>query len=139
VAPGDAGLEVIRSDFDPELNRGRFLLWASHNPKVLPFLVTVRWEGGFPPMGLHTIPKPGSAAHSAAAGKPVEITVKAETLVTAGQQATLLLHSRTVRMIADVVSLERGTMGQRIHVRVIDTGKIFSAQVDGRAHLETTF
>ena len=42
-------------------------------------------------------------------------------------------------MIADVVPLERGTMGQRIHVRVVDTGKVFSAQVDGRAHLELNF
>jgi flagella basal body P-ring formation protein FlgA len=44
-----------------------------------------------------------------------------------------------LRMIADVVPLERGTMGQRIHVRVVDTGKVFSAQVDGRAHLELSF
>jgi flagella basal body P-ring formation protein FlgA len=64
---------------------------------------------------------------------------KAEVLVSPGEQATLVLRSDALRMTADVVPLERGTMGQRVHVRVMDTGKIFSAQVDGRAHLELNF
>jgi len=139
VAPGDAGLEVLRSDFDAELKRGRFLLWASRDPKVLPFFVTVRWNGDFPTLGLRTIPKSVSTLNYSRAKRSEARMVKEVVLVSAGEQATLLLHSNTFRMIADVIPLERGTMGQRIHVRVIDTGKIFSAQVDGRAHLETNF
>jgi flagella basal body P-ring formation protein FlgA len=77
--------------------------------------------------------------HSATLEKEAETAAKAQSLVLAGQQATLLLHSKTFRVTADVIPLERGTMGQRIRVRIIDTGKIFSAQVDGRAHLDTTF
>src|SRR5579863_7107552 len=48
VRAGDAGLEVLRSEFDPGLKRGRFLLWASHDPNVLPFFVAVRFAGNLP-------------------------------------------------------------------------------------------
>ncbi len=139
VGPGDAGLEVLRSDFDTELKRGRFLLWASHDPKVLPFFVAVRFSGNAPLEGLHAIPEL-SRVVSAPKLLPVPVQVaKAEVLVSPGEQATLVLHSNSFRMIADVVPLQRGTMGQRIQVRVVDTGKIFSALVDGRAHLEVKF
>jgi flagella basal body P-ring formation protein FlgA len=59
--------------------------------------------------------------------------------VVPGETATLLLRSDALRMIADVVPLERGAMGQHVQVRVVDTGKIFRAQVDGRAHLLLNF
>jgi flagella basal body P-ring formation protein FlgA len=39
----------------------------------------------------------------------------------------------------DVVSLERGTLGQQIRVRMMDTGKVLNAQVDGRDHLDVKF
>lgn len=139
VGPGDAGLEVLRSEFDAGLKRARFLLWPSHDPKVLPFFVAVHFSGNPPLAGLtalkarsRTVNKPGSLATP---GR----SAKAEILVSPGEQATLILHSEALRMIADVVPMERGTMGQRVHVRVVDTGKIFSAQVDGRAHLELNF
>jgi hypothetical protein len=139
VGPGDAGLEVLRSDFDAGLKRGRFWLWASNRPKVLPFVVAVRFPGSLPPAGLHAASEL-SRARSASDMRPVvERTAKADVLVSAGEQATLLLHSSSFRMMADVVALERGTMGQRIRVRVLETGKIFSAQVDGHAHLEVNF
>lgn len=139
VGPGDAGLEVLRSDFDAGLRRGRFLLWASRDPKVLPFFVTVRFAGNSPlsyPRGGKELSRIVSEQgfHSIAAPN-----AKAEVLVSPGEQATLVLRSDALRMTADVVPLERGTMGQRVHVRVMDTGKIFSAQVDGRAHLELNF
>ncbi len=57
VGLGDAGLQVLRSDFDTELKRGRFLMWASHDPKVLPFFVAVRLTGSAPLEGLHAIPE----------------------------------------------------------------------------------
>jgi hypothetical protein len=139
VAPGDAGLEVLRSDFDAELKRGRFLLWASHDPRVLPFFVAVRFPGNLPFMGLRTAPSLSRVVNSRVVPVALAGSAKTEVLVSPGEQARLLLHSNTFRMTADVVPLERGTMGQRIHVRVMDTGKIFSAQVDGRAHLEMNF
>ncbi len=139
VAPGDAGLQVLRSDFDTELQRGRFLLWASHDPKVLPFFVAVRFSGNVPIEGLRAIPE---LHRVGIAQKPLAVPVqiaKAEVLVSPGEQATLVLHSNSFQMIADVVPLQRGSMGQRIQVRVVDTGKIFSALVDGRAHLQVKF
>jgi hypothetical protein len=139
VGPGDAGLEVLRSDFDPGLKRGRFLLWPSQDPKVLPFFVAVRFAGDSPLAGLSPAKEPGRVVSAHALFPVPARSAKAEVLVTPGEQATLLLHSDALRMIADVVPLERGTMGQQVHVRVVDTGKIFSAQVDGRAHLELNF
>lgn len=139
VAPGNAGLEVLRSDFDAGMKRGRFLLWASHDPNVVPFFVAVRFAGNSPLSSLHVgtevsrvVSKPD--LHSA----PV-VLAKADVLVSPGEQATLVLRSAALRMIADVVPLERGAMGEQVHVRVVGTGKIFSAQVDGRAHLELNF
>jgi hypothetical protein len=139
VGPGDAGLEVLRSDFDSGLKRGRFLLWPSHDPKVLPFFVAVHFAGNSPLAALRSIGEVNRTASKPEA-LPVPATLaKAEILVSPGVQATLLLRSAALRMMADVIPLERGTMGQQVRVRVVDTGKVFSAQVDGRAHLEVNF
>jgi hypothetical protein len=138
VGPGDAGLEVLRSDFDSALKRGRFLLWTSHDPKVLPFLVTVQFTEDVPKTSLRAAVagKAGSRPDAA----PIQTrNAKAEVLVRPGEEATLVLHSGSMRMIAAAVPLERGTMGQRIHVRVVDTGKVFSAQVVGRGSLDLKF
>jgi flagellar basal body P-ring formation chaperone FlgA len=139
VGPGDAGLEVLRSDFDAGLKRARFLLWPSQDPKVLPFFVAVRFSGNSPLAILHSVTEPSRTASKPELPLVPALLAKAEVLVSPGERATLILRSDALRMIADVVPLERGTMGQQIHVRVLDTGKIFSAQVDGRAHLEVKF
>jgi Chaperone for flagella basal body P-ring formation len=139
VGLGDAGLQVLRSDFDAGLKRGRFLLWPSKDPKVLPFIVAVRFAKNSPLDSLHALTEQTriSRKHDLLASHARK--AKAEVLVSPGQQATLLLRSNALRMTADVIPLERGTMGQQVHVRVVDTGKIFSAQVDGRAHLQLNF
>jgi hypothetical protein len=139
VGPGDAGLQVLRSDFDAGLKRGRFLLWPSQDPKVLPFFVTVRFAGNSPLAAVRAVTKLSRTASKHDLQSAPPRSAKAEVLVSPGEQATLLLQSSALRMIADVVPLERGTMGQQVHVRVVDTGKIFSAQVDGRAHLQLKF
>ena len=139
VGPEDAGLKVLRSDFDTGLKRGRFLLWPSHDPKVLPFFVAVRLAGNSPLAVLHSVTERNHTVSNQGLHSVPPLGAKAEILVSPGEQATLILHSDVLRMIADVVPLERGTMGQQVHVRVVDTGKIFSAQVDGRAHLELNF
>ena len=138
VEPGDAGLEVLRSDFDTAMKRGRFLLWASHDPKVLPFFVAVRFAGD-PRLAV-----PVTQLNRTSGGKPdlprvPVVLANGEVLVFPGKQATLLLHSDALLLMADVIPLERGILGQRVQVRVVDTGKIFRAQVDGRAHLELNF
>src|SRR6266851_3820065 len=93
VAPGDAGLEVLRSDFDTGLKRGRFLLRPSHDPKVLPFFVAVNFGEDSHLAVLHS-----AMGLNRTAGKP-DVTLfpaapaKAEILVSPGVPATLLLRS----------------------------------------------
>jgi flagellar basal body P-ring formation chaperone FlgA len=139
VEPGDAGLQVLRSEFDAGLKRGRFLLWPAHDPKVLPFFATVRFAENGPPGVLHFEEAANRIASQPGARPARVMPAKAEILVAPGETATLLLQSDALRMIADVVPLERGAMGQHVQVRVVDTGKIFRAQVDGRAHLQLNF
>jgi hypothetical protein len=139
VGPGDSGLQVMRMDLDRGLRRARFLLWPSHDPKVLPFFVTARLGGELP-----MSPFRPSTEFSRLATPPAIVAVSArpvkqEILVAPGERATLMLRSDALRIFVDVVSLERGTLGQQIRVRMVDTGKIFNAQVDGRAHLEVKF
>lgn len=139
VGPGDAGLQVLRSEFDAGLKRGRFLLWPANDPKVLPFFATVHFAEN-PPWGVLHFDGMANRSASQPDARRMPLTLaKAEILVSPGETATLLLRSDALRMIADVVPLERGTMGQHVQVRVLDTGKIFRAQVDGRAHLQLSF
>jgi hypothetical protein len=139
VGPGDSGLHVMRMDFDRGLGRARFLLWPSSDPKVLPFFVTARLAGELPGLLFRSAPE---LSRIAKVGSVVVVSArpaKQEVLVERGEQATLMLRSDTLRMFVDVVSLERGTLGQRIRVRMMDTGKVVNAQVDGRSHLEVKF
>jgi hypothetical protein len=139
VGPGDSGLRVMHMDFDRGLRRVRFLLWPSHDPKVLPFFVTARLDGELPLAPHRPATELGRMAKDTApAGAPAR-PAKQEILVAQGELARLTLRSDALRIFVDVVSLERGTLGQQIRVRMLDTGKIFHAQVDGRGHLEVKF
>jgi hypothetical protein len=138
VSPGDSGLQVMRMEFDRGLHRARFLLWPSHDPKVLPFFVTARLAGELPLAPVHSTIESGPLVeHDSAPVVSPEITA-APILVTRGERATLVLTSEALRMYVDVISLDSGTLGQQIQVRT-DAGKVFSAQVDGRAHLAVKF
>jgi hypothetical protein len=139
VGPGDSGLRVMRVDIDDGLRRARFLLWPSRSPKVLPFFVTVQFAGEMPLVPLRAFMEFRRIAQRSAITAVAARPAKKEILVAAGESATLTLHSDTLRIFVDVVSLERGTLGQQIRVRMPETGKIFNAQVDGRAHLEVKF
>jgi hypothetical protein len=143
VSPGDSGLQVMRMEFDRGLRRARFLLWPSLDPKVLPFFATA-WLGGELPMAqvhpakefdrqVKDAPQPMVSTHAA------KQAIQKEILVAQGERATLMLRSDALRIFVDVVSMEHGTLGQKIRVRMLDSGKIFNAQVDGRAHLEVKF
>ena len=129
----------MRVDMDRGLRRARFLLWPSRSPKVLPFFVTVQFAGEMPPGPLRPAMEFGRIAQHSAMTTAAARPPKQEILVAAGESATLTLHSDTLRIFVDVVSLERGTLGQQIRVRMPETGKIFNAQVDGRRHLEVKF
>jgi hypothetical protein len=138
VSPGDAGLQVMRMEFDAGLRRARFLLWPSLDPTVLPFFVTARLDGDLLPAAVHGAEPGQSLSRPGISPAPKPLAAQ-EILVSPGERATLLLRSATLQMFADVAPLERGALGQQIRVRVLDTGKIFNARVDGRAHLEVKF
>jgi hypothetical protein len=140
VKAGDPGLEVLRADFDPGMKRARFLLWPSRDPNVLPFYVAAAFPGhsgriGIAPGGKHSS---GGLNEKHAASAAVR-NAKPEILVSPSENATLILLSASLNMILDVMPLERGTLGQQVRVRVADTGKVFLAKVDGRAHLQLNF
>lgn len=141
VGPGDSGLQVMRMDLDRGLRRARFLLWPSLDPKVLPFFVTASL-GGETPLGPGHLVTPFDKVAKNNSIAPARTTTpepKKEILIAQGELATLMLHSDALRIFVDVVSLEHGTLGQQIRVRMVDSGKIFNAQVDGRARLEAKF
>lgn len=137
VPPGDARLKVLRSEFDPEMKKARFLVATATDPKILPFYITVALPEGFDTAthlpNRKSRPQLIRRSISGTRGPGPEI------LVTSAQSATLLLQSEALSMMAAVTPLERGAMGQSIRVRVTDTGKVFRATVDGRAHLELEF
>jgi len=117
---------------------------------VLPFFVTARLDK-VPPFGLVLLgpiwsrdlgraeTSSSPRAGTGSAWSPPRNAARQAILGSAGERATLVLHSDALRMFADVIPLERGALGQRISVRLEGTGKIFSAQVDGRAHLDSRF
>ena len=138
VGLGDSGLQVKRMEFDRGLRRARFLLWPSRSPKVLPFFVTAQLAGEFPLAPVRPSMEFSRLAQNSAT-PAAKRPATPEILVALGERATLTLHSNALRIFVDVVSLERGTLGQQIRVRMMDTGKILNAQVDGRDHLDVKF
>jgi len=133
VRPGDAGLRVIRCEFDAPLQRARFLMSAGHSTAP-PFVVTARVS---PEVDVSRLWKTEAPALRDAVrpDKPP----RREILVAAGGRARLVLRSNSIAMATEVVPLEAGALGQQIRVRVVDTGKVWTARVDGRSHLQLSF
>ncbi len=143
VGPGDPGLRVIDVHADAGLRSARFKLWPSHDPEVLPFFVTARLAAGMRTTPLVTSDESfASASRSFGPAAPVPASDQKklhEILVARGERATLILRSGTLQMFVDVVSLERGALGQPVRVRTLDGGKVVAAIVDGPAHLSGSF
>jgi hypothetical protein len=169
VTSADPGLKVKRVETDRVRGRIRFLLWASQEPRVLPFYVTVgklsEWtvsasqhnqqtSGGPASADWHGVPKKneGDLAHSPALfggssapvaaqkGEPTrEATSPSIVLVAAGKPAKLVVETATLRMTAWVTPLEPGVKGQLIRVKNLDTQRVFEAEVVGAGLLRAEF
>ena len=122
VSPGDAGLQVVRMSVDASLRRARFLLWPARDPTVLPFIVTAQFDGDVALPSLPSAELQRPSAHSELPVTPKPLPSR-EILVSPGEQAAMVFDSGSFRMYADVAPLERGSMGQQIRVRVLETGK----------------
>jgi flagella basal body P-ring formation protein FlgA len=75
-----------------------------------------------------------------ASGEAVDPTkVDSVILVQPGKPTTLRLLSGSMRMLLEVIPLERGVLGQKIRVRLPATGKVLQGQVVGAGRLEAAF
>lgn len=110
VTQPDPGLEVRRAESDRLERKTRFLLWASKEPRVLPFYVMV---GGLPEIEKST-PKP---------------TAPPVVLIAAGEPAKLIIETSSMRLTTLVTPLQSGVEGQLIRVRNADTHQVLLARV----------
>jgi len=156
----DPGLEVKRVEPDLVRRRIRFLLWASNEPQVSPFYVTVgetfvraAWtsahhqQTGEDPIPTESPLDPVTSGDLtdfsawsscklprvvvSTAGFHSQATLPRVVLVTAGKPAKLVVETATLRMTALVTPLESGVKGQLIRVRNLDTRRVFEAEVAG--------
>jgi len=169
VTRSDPGLKVKRVETDRVRGKIRFLLWASQEPSVLPFYVTVgklsEWTAWASQHNQQTSGGPGSAdSHGAprknggdfadspavfsgswvpVAAQKGESTRQATSppivLVAAGKPAKLVVETATLRMTAVVTPLEPGVKGQVIRVKNLDTQRVFKAEVVGAGLLRAAF
>jgi hypothetical protein len=121
VTQPDPGLEVKRVESDQLERKTRFLLWASNEPQLLPFYVTVKEES--------RVGRRGFAA---------PVTSTPIVLVAAGKPARLVIETATLRLTALVTPLESGAKGQIIRVRNQDTQQLLQAEVVGAGLLQAT-
>jgi hypothetical protein len=164
VTRADPGLVVKRMEPDRVRRQIRFLLWASSEPQVLPFYVTVderaksaalaslkQVETG-PSANLADNPESvrrtggeslSALLNSGRSGVPVykvtppsRITPLADILVTKGKPTKLVVETERLRITALVTPLESGAKGQLIRVKNSDTQRVFKAEVVGEDLLE---
>jgi hypothetical protein len=131
----DAQLRVTRIESDRMLHEMKFWLVSSADPNLLPFIAMATI-----PSRLHsdlvseasTSPKGGSS--DLVLGRTAR---PAPALIESGQEVRLHLVSRAgMQMYLTATSLERGTLGQTVRVKIQSTGKILHAHVVGPAQLE---
>jgi hypothetical protein len=159
VSTANADLRVMRVEMDRTLHLMKFWLVSGADPAILPFMAMARPTGGDSELakmlGLPPIHEPLTAARSqsnaaadtraplgngrsdAPATKLPERTV---TYVEAGKIARLHLVSATgTEIFLTVTALDRGSIGQRVRVKIRTTGRILDAQVVGRGQLEAEY
>ena len=164
VTRADPGLVVKRMEPDRVRRRIRFLLWASNEPQVLPFYVTVAERAKSAASASLNQVETGPRANLADNPEDVRrtdgesfaallegsrsgvrvykvtarsrVTPPADILVTKGKPTKLVVETETLRMTALVTPLESGAKGQLIRVKNLDTQRVFKAEVVGEDLLE---
>ena len=165
VTRPDPGLEVKRVEPDRVQRKIRFLLWASKEPQILPFYVTVEEVSdtarasshieltGGSPTPTDSCVEPGKTGGDLAdspallggipplvaghkGGATRQATSSPILLVAAGKPAKLVVETATLRLTTLVTPLESGVKGQLIRVRNLDTQRVFEAEVVGEGLLQ---
>lgn len=114
VAVEDAGLRLVRMDFEPRALRMRFRLWASADPGARPFDVYLKVDGA------------GASVAVARARRAPEMP-----LVVPGRPVQLIYEGGGIRATLPVVALQRGALGARIRVRNPANRVVMLAEVSG--------
>lgn len=145
VLKEDMGLQVKRIGFDPIRRETVFELWASHEPKYLPFEVTTRRDPEIWGLTSHLAWNPGKAfagsrTDNPAIGKGASLShSKGPVLAKPGRPATLVMLGQNVRITTTVVPLQPGAKGQSILVRESTTARVMTAEVVDENLLRTSF
>jgi hypothetical protein len=127
-----ADFRVKRIRFDPFRRAILFDLWASNEPRFLPFQVTLRdnrpliskLAGGLDETGadVQTV--------SSTVGKRVgAVQPKPPILVKSGTPATVIMLGQNVRITMTVTPLQSGIRGQSILVRDVSSARVMTAEV----------
>jgi hypothetical protein len=150
VSTANADLRVTRIEMDQPLHQLNFWLVSGADPAILPFLVSARPQdvsNGLP--GFDNDASTDATAAGSTSGRwssalfrshPPRATERPATIVEAGKTAQLhLISGKTSEMFLAAIALERGSLGQRIRVRLESTGRVLEAQVVGMGQLEAEY
>ena len=141
--PGDPGLRVTGIEPDAALHRTRFRIAALQDPNLLPFFVTAAVDVAAPapaaPSPDKREPRDSGSSGRARSAPSADSGKLQQILISRGAPATLTAKSDALEILVDVVALESGTLGQRIAVRISDTGKVVNAVVQGPAQVAASF
>lgn len=154
ISAEDADLRVTRIEMDASLHEMKFWLVSGAEPTLLPFIAMTRatcntcglgepGEGGTaresvrPNLGVQVSWKAGAVGSGLDTGRNAN---PSPAYVDRGTIAQLhLISGPEIQMFLSATSLERGTLGQIVRVKIQNTGKILSARVVGRNQLEAIF
>jgi hypothetical protein len=150
VSTATPDLRVTRIEVDQPLHQLNFWLVSGADPAILPFLVTARPQDisnglavfGDDASALQTGTGSTSGRWSNALfnSHPARAAERPATIVEAGKTAQLhLISGKTAEMFLAAIALERGSLGQRIRVRLESTGRVLEAQVVGMGQLEAEY
>jgi len=128
-------LEVTQITFDEFIGCARFRLWTRSAPEVHPFFATARTSTQSPILSSSL-----SATNTGVASVALRGSKSAQPiLIESNRLARLHLHSANASMLLEVKTLQRGSLGDVIRVRLPGNGKTLLARVDGSGSLEAGF
>jgi hypothetical protein len=130
VTRDDLGLKATRLEYDRLEHRAVFRLWASKEPHLLPFYVSVDSLPGADLL----------AGRGALSGKSVmRGSAQPRVLVKPGKPVRMLGEGRNFRFSTIVVPLQPGRKGEIIRVRERGTRRLLKAEVTGEGILKAQF
>jgi hypothetical protein len=135
----DADLRVTRTELDPTMHELKFWLVSGAQPTLPTFMAMIQTKcascGSQSNLGTQAPKKPyGGRSGSGGHANP------GPAFVEQGKAANLhMIYGAEMQMDLTAISLERGSLGQTVRVKIKETGKILDAHVVGHNQLEAEF